>query len=343
MMLRRLGIVAALAAALVVLTAGPVLADPVAPTNYRSVVNTVDPLPTGVTISVLGGDGYLAMVVTDGHTAEVPGYFGEPYLRFDGDGSVWRNALSPARFINRDRYGTTGVPDSADAAAEPRWEQVASGGSFAWHDHRTHWMSTDLPPTIGGDRAEIVFPWFVDIVVDGVETEVRGELLWFPSVNPIGPLLSGGIAVLLFLAWRRGRLSPLPHIAAGAGALVLFVAITQFAATPGSDRGLPIGAVAPAIAILLAVGALWIGRVDLPTRTLVLVSGLALIWWAFDTRDALTAPVLPSALPTFVERASVALALWLGAGLVVLTILELLPRRTVDGEPTDADRVHADA
>jgi hypothetical protein len=311
---RRVATITGLAAALVVLTAGPVLADPVVPTNYRSVVNIVEPHPTGVTITVLGGDGYLAIVAGPGHTAEVPGYFGEPYLRFDADGSV-----------------------------DPRWEQVASGGSFAWHDHRSHWMSTDLPPTVGGDRAQIVFPWSIDIVIDGVETEVRGELLWFPSVNPIGPLLSGAIAILLFLAWRRGRLTPLPHIAAGAGAFILFVAITQFAATPAPDRGVPVGAVAPILAILLAMGALWIGRADVQTRALVLVSGLALVWWAFGIRDALTAPVLPSALPQFIERASVSLAFWLGTGIAMLAVLELLPRRTVDGEPTDADRVHAEA
>lgn len=204
-------------------------------------------------------------------------------------------------------------------------------------------MSTDLPPTVGGDRAQIVFPWSIDIVIDGVETEVRGELLWFPSVNPIGPLLSGAIAILLFLAWRRGRLTPLPHIAAGAGAFILFVAITQFAATPAPDRGVPVGAVAPILAILLAMGALWIGRADVQTRALVLVSGLALVWWAFGIRDALTAPVLPSALPQFIERASVSLAFWLGTGIAMLAVLELLPRRTVDGEPTDADRVHAEA
>ena len=45
-MIRRLVTVSALAAALVVATAGPVLADPVVPTNYRSVVNAIDPSAT---------------------------------------------------------------------------------------------------------------------------------------------------------------------------------------------------------------------------------------------------------------------------------------------------------
>jgi hypothetical protein len=334
--LGRLTTVTGLVAGLLVLTAGPAIADPVVPTNYRSVVKTVEPAPSGVSISVLGGDGFLAIVVSPGHSAEVPGYFGEPYLRFDSDGSVWRNDLSPATYINRDRYGTTSVPDTADAAAAPDWSRVASGGSYAWHDHRTHWMSPDLPPTIGGNRAETVYAWRVPIVVDGIETEVRGELVWLPSVNPIGPLLTGGAAVLIFLAWRRGRLSPLPQIAAGAGALALFVAITQFAATPAPDRGLPIGAVGPVLAVLLGVGALWVGQVDVQTRVLVVLAGLSLIWWGVGIRDALTAPVLPSALPGFLERTAVAVALWLGAGIAALAALDLVPRRATDGDALDA-------
>jgi len=69
-----------LTAILLVLMAGPALADPAVPTNYRSIVNVVDPQPTGVTVEVVGGDAFLSVAAAEGNTVEVPGYFGEPYL-----------------------------------------------------------------------------------------------------------------------------------------------------------------------------------------------------------------------------------------------------------------------
>ena len=206
--LMRLFVVAALSAAMMLASAAPALADPAGPTNYRSRVLSVEPRPTGVTIEVLGGDAFLSVALAEGHTLEVPGYFTEPYLRIDEDGDVWLNSLSPSRWVNRDRYGISGVPDFADADAEPEWEKVGDQGRFAWHDHRIHWMSFDLPPTIAGDRPQTVFPWSLTITIDGEETEVSGELLWFPDTNPFGPVILGLVALLPLGRQRRREEGP---------------------------------------------------------------------------------------------------------------------------------------
>jgi hypothetical protein len=277
-----------------------------------------------VTIEVVGGDAFLSIAAAEGHTVLVPGYFGEPYLRIDPDGSVYLNSRSPARYINRDRYAITTIPDSADAEASPEWELVASDGRFAWHDHRVHWMSTDLPPTVGGQQAQIVFPWTITVFVDGVETAVSGELFWFPSTNPIGPILTGILGVLPFLAWRPGRISPIAFTAAVAGALMLLVAVAQFGATPGFDRGFPVAALFPAIAIICGVGALWISPQSLRSWALLVVAGVALAWWSVGASAALTAPVLPSHLPTGVERSAVSLAAWFGLGIAGIGAFEVL-------------------
>jgi hypothetical protein len=313
-----------LAFVLVVLAAGPALADPAGPTNYRSVVTSVDPRPTGVTIEVVGGDAFLSIALLEGHTLEVPGYFGEPYLRIDTDGTVWLNRLSPARWINRDRYGLSGVPDFADAGAEPDWEQVGDGGTFAWHDHRVHWMSFDLPPTVVGDRAQSVFPWTIEITIDGVVTEVSGELLWFPSANPAGPLLIGLIGILPLGRHRRRRPEASALTAAGVGAVALFVAVSQYAATPAFDRALPIDPVFPAFAVVAAVGALWLGARPIRQWSVVAIAGLALVWWAVKVGATLTAPVLASALPTALERLGVGIALWAGIGVIAVAGFELV-------------------
>ncbi len=334
----RLSATLIVAAALIVATADPVLADPAVPTHYRSVVNTVDPPPSGVAVDVVGGDAFLSVAASPGHTVEIPGYFGEAYLRIDEEGRVWWNQRSPARYINRDRYGISGVPDTADPRAEPEWEQIGSGGTFAWHDHRIHWMSADLPPTIGGDRAEIVFPWTVSITIDGVETEIRGELLWFPSTNPIGPILIGAVGILPFLAWRKGVPGPIAVIAAVTGAIALLVAVTQYAATPSFDRGAPVDAVVPSLAIAAAVAALWLRSTAFRTWALIGVSGAGLAWWAWGAADALTAPVLPSALPATLERSAVSLAVLVGLAVLVVAAYEftrLLRTQSVQNEYSD--------
>ena len=309
---------------LLVMMAGPALADPAVPTNYRSVVNVVDPLPEGVTIEVIGGDAFLSVAAAEGNTVEIPGYFGEPFLLIDATGAVWLNTRSPARYINQDRYGVTEIPPTADAQAEAEWEQVGSNGRFAWHDHRTHWMSPDLPPTIAGDRAEVVFPWSLTLTINDIETEVRGELLWFPSTNPAGPLLVGFLGVLPLLAYRRGRVMSTAITAMLFAAMALFVAVVQFAATPGSDRGVPTDAAVPAIGIVAAVMALWLGASSIRSWAAVGLAGAALVWWGFDMSTVLTAPVLPSALPVGVERALVSLAMWVGVGVVAIAGSELV-------------------
>ena len=331
---RRGAALAALILLFVLASAAPALADPAGPTNYRSVVTSIDPDPTGVTIEVIGGDAFLSIAVAEGHTVEVPGYFGEPYLRIDEDGSVWLNVLSPARYINQDRYGLSGVPDFADAEAEPEWEQVGDGGTFAWHDHRIHWMSFDMPPTVIGDRAQTVFPWTVTMTIDGLETEVAGELLWFPPTNPAGPLLIGLLGILPLGLHRRGRVTTLAAAAAGFGALSLFVAVAQYGATPAFDRGLPITPIIPAVAVVAGIGSLWLRRTPIRMWAATAIAGIALLWWGFGQADVLTAPILASALPVAAERLTVALALWSGAGILALSAFELTAAVRSGGVPT---------
>ena len=78
------------------------------------------------------------------------GYRGEPYLRFNADGMVDENLRSPTRADNESRYGGSSSAGSARPGdVAPQWAQVATDGSYAWHDHRAHWMSPQ-PPT--GER-----------------------------------------------------------------------------------------------------------------------------------------------------------------------------------------------
>ncbi|MBX3287506.1 MAG: hypothetical protein KF703_19315, partial [Actinobacteria bacterium] len=151
---------AAVVGVLVLAGADPAAADPARPTDYRSRVLAVEPgLPAGVTLRVVGGDGFLLLEVAPGHTATVPDYEQDrdqavgTYLRFRADGVVERNDASLAAQVNDARYGSD--PGSAwRPGAAPRWRQVASGGRYAWHDHRIHWM-LDRPPTAVDERGRV--------------------------------------------------------------------------------------------------------------------------------------------------------------------------------------------
>ena len=79
------------------------------------------------------------------------GYEGEPYLAFH-DGRVYRNAHSPATYLNDDRFGNVALPKQANAKAPPEWQEVSPREEFDWHDHRIHWMSTTLPPRYKAPR-----------------------------------------------------------------------------------------------------------------------------------------------------------------------------------------------
>ena len=195
----------------VVITASPAAADAAGPSDFRSEVTGIVPDVEGVTAEIRGGDSFLELTVDEGHTVIVEGYQGEPYLRFQPDGTVERNRLSTATYLNDDRKGEVDIPAEVTAAgpdAEPEWEEVADGGTYAWHDHRVHWMDdvvAERRPRRDGRRAPTT-RGACPIVVDGAAAEVQGTLVYEESVSPLPYLGLGG---------HRGRAARLLRPTAG--------------------------------------------------------------------------------------------------------------------------------
>jgi hypothetical protein len=187
---RRIG---ALVAAIAAVTAAvgwaavaPAGAHSVGGGKYVSQVTALTPPTPVVTASIGGGDELLALQVQAGHEVVVLGYEREPYLRIAPDGTVYENHLSPARYLNEDRFATTTPPPEATAAAaseHPDWRPLGTGGSWVWHDHRIHWMSQEPPPAIEGNESETVrlFDWKVPMTVDGATVDVDGLLQYTPT------------------------------------------------------------------------------------------------------------------------------------------------------------------
>lgn len=197
-MLARAG--AVVAATLVALTclAGPALAHGRGSdaTNFAATIGDAPDLD-GVIWQVLGSDEYLSVTNTSDQEVLVLGYEGEPYLRV-GPGGVFSNRRSEATYQNRDRYQRVSIPPIADNDAEPEWVRVSDGQTALWHDHRIHWMSFDLPPTVMANPGQqvLVQEWAVPFTVAGQTREVTGELRWIPGPSP-WPWLAGALLLTL--------------------------------------------------------------------------------------------------------------------------------------------------
>lgn len=309
----------------VLLSASPASADPAGPSDFRSEVTEISPVVDTIDATIIGGDSFLELTVDEGHEVIVEGYSGEPYLRFRADGTVDQNRLSSATYLNDDRMGAGEIPAEVTAAleddsTEPEWEEVASGGTYAWHDHRVHWMAEASPPVARGERVGGDYdPWIVPITVDGEAVEVRGTLTYESAASPL-PWAALGVVLLGVVAWfGRGRGLRLPAAALAVASLIaVVVGRADWAATP-DGMGNPLLWVLPAVALLAAVAAVVLAAK--PTGVIALLASVAaLSGWALLRVEVLLKPVLPADVPAALDRASVAAALGLAVAAAYLAV-----------------------
>jgi hypothetical protein len=104
------------------------------------------------------------------------GYESEPYLRIGADGTVEENVNSKATYLNRTLTGTVHIPPTAGPTATPDWRRVGGGGTYAWHDHRVHWMASGVPPEEQ--------TWTVPLLVNGAPASIDG---WYAAVSAQRP------------------------------------------------------------------------------------------------------------------------------------------------------------
>lgn len=338
----RLGAVWAIAVVLVAVLAPPAAAngsDPVA-TSFRSVVTAA---PEGVDAAVVGGDAYLAVSVADGVELEVSGYDGEPYLRFEGDGTVRRNVRSPATHLNEERYGTREMIEGLDALeqqgvgadAEPDWEVVADEGAFGWHDHRIQWMSPETPAQVAGaTEPTSMFEWTVPVSADGEPATIDGELVWFPSDNA-APWVAGLVVLSAAGVGVAVRRAPLPAAAGGATASAVLGIALIAAEMPErvSGTGLPPASLAVPLAVLGVGLALAFPRRPRAVSLGAVVAALGGGLIAGFRLPVLWRPVLPGSLDALLARPVVVVALAAAVtGLVAAVAGYPSPRRGGDDE-----------
>ena len=326
----RAALLVASVAAIFLGSASPAAADPAEPSNFLSSVTSLDPQSGDMSVEVVGGDAFLVIRVAPGHELLIPGYRGEPYVRIDADSSVWVNLDSPTLYINEERFARADVPADADGEGEPRWDLVGTDGQYAWHDHRTHWMSFDPPPTVAGGTRQVVFPWTIPVELDGKTINIAGQLEWIPSRNPVLPAILGLIALIPLLAFNpRKVVGAILITAAGlAGALLGFA---EAAGTPETARSIPTTVVFPTLAVVVGAMGITLRRRPDVTRWALLAGGLLLGTWAISSLEVLWLPVLISSAPAGVERASVAAVAWVALGALALWAVAFVERLRTPG------------
>ena len=287
---------------------GVALADAPGPTDYRSEitqVSTVDgsPTPSGFNISIEGHDSFLLLVVEPGVTAEVPGYEGEPYLKFDADGSVFENRLSFSTIYNRDRYGSVERPDYIDHLAEPEWILVDDDGSYAWHDHRIHYMNTR--PPIGAESGDVIIEMALPIRVNGVPVEIDVTSTLLESNSPVAMIIvSALIALGGGLALLRRTPTFLASIAVASALTALAAGIAWFLSVPGDTDPSLNWLLLPATALVaagLSVVTAQRGNLFLACGG-AMIAALQLAIWLPDRLRSYEAALIPTTLPQWLDR-----------------------------------------
>ncbi|WP_433375508.1 hypothetical protein ACQPZX_06070 [Actinoplanes sp. CA-142083] len=274
-------------------------------TAYRTTVTGISTPEKGLSVRTVEAGARLELTNKTGHSVEVLGYSGEPYLDIRPDGT-WQNINSPAAYVNETLTG--------DPTAPPTWRKLSSSTTVRWHDQRTHWLSPGLPPQAAADpsRAHRLRSWTVPLREQVRTFEIRGTLDWEP---PPRAWLWWGIAALTglmaFGLLRRWSWAVRP--------VALLGAFTPFAyaVSTALDGG------APSLVLVLA-GLLPLAAAFRHPPFYLALSGACLALFAgFTQAGAFDAAVLPTAGPAWLSRALVTTALGVGVAMALTGVLRL--------------------
>ena len=295
--------------------------------NYRTDILDVTPPMPGLTVRVLQAGNQLELTNRSGQEVIVLGYRSEPYLRV-GPTGVYENQRSPSAYANRFANPPKRIPAELNPAAPPQWRRIATNPDAVWHDHRSHWSGPD-PPAVAADRGhrQVVVPtWQIPLRLGQRTALIEGDIVWVPGPSPWpwAPLALVAFALVLAAGWRRrfGLLALLVGVALAAD---LVHTVGEFAASTAPVLAKAYAAIISASGWLAAIVAVWQlrrGRVQ-AGRILLLLAGTFLAFaGALPDVGALASSQLASTLDPALSRATIALTLGLGLGLVAASLLD---------------------
>jgi hypothetical protein len=337
-LLRRAGLVAGLALALVVGAAGPAgahaIGTGVEASNYLTTVSGIDHGVPGLSVRTVAG-GQLELTNRSAQEVLVLGYRLEPYLRV-GPNGVYENRRSPSTYTNRYSTAPPSIPPEFDAKAAPEWRRVGDGPSAVWHDHRAHWTGPDpAAVTANPDQVQVVVPdWQVPLRQGDRTMVVRGAVIWVPGPSAWPWALA---AVALFAAalgaaggYRRPRVLAVVALAAVAADMVHTAGALLASTAPlAAELYGILTSVAGWVVAGLAAYRLLRGRADTGLVYLLLGGVFLTLAGALPDLSALARSQLASGFGPVVTRAAITFTLGLGGAMVAAGLAGFrTPRRS---------------
>ncbi len=218
---------AAVTAAIVSGAGAPAVAHESDPA-IRTILDTVEPAVSGVTIDVVAN--VTPQLVAENTTPTelvVLADTGEPFLRIGPDG-VLANLDSPSWYLSNSPNASVDVPDSARPDAPPRWARVSTEPTWGWFDHRLHPQARAVPPAVVEEGEPVTLAdWSVSFDYGGGRVEARGRIEFRPVRGSVTAQLRGSAEPLagVLVQLSPGRLPALfvrntgaePVVVLGAG------------------------------------------------------------------------------------------------------------------------------
>ena len=255
---------------------------------------------------------------TPGTTVEVPGYSGEPYLRFGDDGVVEENQASAATYLNqsrtRDRSPTATTTPTPSPSGGGRRPTAAGPGTTT--------ASTAWAAASDGPGSTSRSPGTCRSASTARTSSSPATTACVDAPSPL-PWLALALVLAIAVALGLGRLlSALPAagvtlLLAGIGGVVAGMA--QRGESPPGAPTSPLVVILPAIAVVAGlIVVIQRGRV---LRAIAALAGAAALGgWAVVRIQVLWKAILPTSLSAGTDRLLTAVALGAAAGAAALVV-----------------------
>ena len=141
-----------------------------------------EPAP-GVTIQVASASVVPAVVVKNESATPivVVGSQGEPFARIGAKGGATEVNLKSQTWVEIQQALGKDPSDEADAAAEPKWQQVAPTSAWNWLEFRAAAPKSDPPPAvIERGRTVTVKTWSIPYLIGDRRGAIEGITEWVP-------------------------------------------------------------------------------------------------------------------------------------------------------------------
>jgi hypothetical protein len=170
--------------------------------------SSIEPPVLGLQVRLVAGTNRLLVQNWSGKTVVILGSSGRPHLRFERRGVFWNTR-------------------GASSGAQPAWERLNPGKSFAFSDNRVGWTSNDPPEVVRRDptHSHLIRYWRIPATADGKPIAIKGFLGYVP---PSGVGNSGGLGA--------GALAAIVVAVIAAGVAALLIVRRRRARRPGGRR-----------------------------------------------------------------------------------------------------------